>query len=383
MRKYIYIFIAGVLFLNSCSTGQKSLQQGNYYNAITKAASRLSSDPDNRKASQVISEGYPMAVTYYQEEIDKVLTSNDPFKWKRTLDIMQTVNQMSDEVRRVPAARKLVSSPKSYTSEMANVQNRAAQEFYDAGTDALNRKTRETAKQAYAYFLNADGLVRGFKDTQQKMLLAKDLATVKVVVEQIPVNGKYEYSAQFFYDNVFQMLNERFQEKDFVHFFSPEQAEKSKLKFPDLVLRMGFYDFFIDRPQHSEEQQELNKQIEEKYQVKISKDSTVTRTRMVPKKGKIKILTDQVASGGLLELKAVEFQSQKIVFTDKIPGQYLWQNKYGIFVGDNEVLDNNLNAILNNKMIIPPAAQDMFVLFTKPIFNQLADKLTNYFRQYN
>jgi len=383
MRKFIYFSFIGILLLNACSTGQKSLEQGNYYSAIMKAVARLSSDPDNRKASQVIGEGYPLAVAYYQEEIDKVLTSNDPFKWKRTLEIMQTVNQMSDEIRRIPAARKLVPSPKNYTSEMANVQNRAAQEFYDAGMDALSRKTRETAKQAYFHFANADGLVRGFKDTQQKMLLAKDLATVKVVVEQIPVNGKYEYSAQFFYDNVFQMLNERFQERDFVHFFSPEQAEQARLKFPDMVLQMGFYDFFIDRPQHFEEQQELNKQIEEKYQVKISKDSTVTRIRMIPKKGKIKILTDQVASGGLLELKAVEFQSQKIVFTDKIPGQYTWQNKYGIFVGDNEVLDKDLINILNNKMIMPPPAQDMFVLFTKPIFNQLADKLTNYFRQYN
>ncbi|MBV5348132.1 hypothetical protein JZU61_00435 [bacterium] len=350
MRKYIYFFLISLLLLNACSTGQKSLDQGNYYDAIMKAASRLSSDPENRKASQVISEGYPMAVIYYQEEIDKVLTGNDPFKWRRTLEIMQTVNQMSDEIRRIPAARKLVPSPKNYTSEMTNVQNRAAQEFYDAGMDALSRKTRETAKQAYFHFLNADGLVRGYKDTQQKMLMSKDLATVKVVVEQIPVNGKFEYSAQFFYDN---------------------------------VLQMGFYDFFIDRPQHSEEQQELSTQVEEKYQVKISKDSTVTRIRMIPKKGKIKILTDQVASGGLLELKAVEFQSQKIVFTDKIPGQYMWQNKYGIFVGDNEVLDKEHINILNNKMIMPPPAQDMFVLFTKPIFNQLADKLTNYFRQYN
>jgi len=383
MRNYIYIFLIGILLLNSCSTGQKSLEQGNYYDAIMKAVSRLSSDPDNRKASQVISDGYPLAVTYYQEEIDKVLTSNDPFKWKRTLEIMQTVNNISDQIRRIPAARKLVPSPKNYTSELTDVQNHAAQEFYDAGMDDLSRKTRENAKQAFFHFQNADALVRGFKDSQQKMRLAKDVATLKVVVEQIPVNGKFEYSAQFFYDNVFQMLNQQFQEKDFVHFFSPEEAENARLKFPDMVLQMGFYDFFIDRPQHSEQEQELNKQIEEKYQVKISKDSTVTRTRMIPKKGKIKILNDQVASGGLLELKAVEFQSQKIVFTDKIPGQYTWQNKYGIFVGDNEVLTNELTAILNNKMVMPPPAQDMFVLFTKPIFNQLSEKLVNYFRQYN
>jgi len=383
MRKYLLFLISSFLLLNACSTGKKSLQHGDYSDAILKAVGRLSNDPDNRKAAEVVKEGYPMALTFYQEEIDQTLSGNDPFKWKRTLEIMQTVNQISDGVRRVPAARQLVSTIKTYTSEMTDVQNRAAQEYYDAGMDALSRKTREDAKQAFFHFQNADGLVRGFKDTKQKMLTTKELATLKVVVEQIPVNGKYEYSAQFFYDNVLQMLNQKFQEKDFVHFFSQEEAERAKLKYPDMVLRMGFYDFFIDRPQHSEEEKELNKQIEEKYQVKISKDSTVTRVRMIPKKGKIKILTDQVASGGLLELKTVEFQSQKIVFTDKIPGQFTWQNKYGIFVGDNEVLDKDLSNILNNKMIMPPASQDMFVLFTKPIFNQLTEKLTNYFKQYN
>jgi hypothetical protein len=383
MRKYSLILISIVLLLNACSTGEKALQKGNYYDAIMKATSRLSSDPDNRKATKVVRDGYPMAIAYYQEEIDQTLTGNDPFRWNRTLEIMQTVNRMSDEIRRIPAAHQLVPSPKNYTSELTDVRNRAAQEYYDAGTNALNQKTREAAKQAFFYFRNTDGLVSGYRDSQQKMMESKDLATLKVVVEQIPVNGKFEYSAQFFYDNVFQMLNQQFQEKDFVHFFSPEQAEKTNLKYPDMVLRMGFYDFFIDRPQHFEEERELTKQVEEKYQVKINRDSTVTKTRMVTKRGKIKIVTDQVGSGGLLELKAVDFQSQKIVFTDKIPGQFQWQNKYGVFVGDPEVLDNTLSGIVSNKVLMPPAPQDMFVLFTKPIFNQLSDKLTNYFRQYN
>ena len=383
MRKYFFLLSLSFLLLNACSTGLKSLQRGNYYDAIMKAANRLSNDPNNRKASDVVRDGYPMAVKYYQEEIDQTLTGNDQFKWKRTLDIMQTVNQMSDQIRRIPAARKLVPTPKTYTSELTNVQNKAAQEYYDAGMDALDKNTRESAKQAFFNFQNADALVSGYKDSRQKMLESKELATLTVVVEQIPVNGKYEYSAQFFYDNVFQMLNQKFQEKDFVHFFSPEQAEKTNLKHPDMVLQMGFYDFFIDRPQHSEEERNLEKQVDETYNVKISRDSTATRTRKVTKRGKIKIVTDQVASGGLLELKAVEFQSQKIVFTDKIPGNFTWQNQYGVFVGDPEVLDNNLSKIISNKVVMPPAPQDMFVLFTKPIFNQLTSKLVNYFGQYN
>jgi hypothetical protein len=377
------LLILSVFIISSCTTGQKSLQQGNFYDALMKAVNRLGSDPDNRKASQVVREGYPMAMAYYQEEIDKMLTGNDPFKWNQTLDVMNTVNQISDEIRRIPAARQLVTSPKTYTSELINVQNHAAQEHYDAGMDLLARNTRETAKEAFYHFRSADALVHGFKDVAAKMQKAKEMATLTVVVEQIPVNGKYEYSAQFFYDNVFQMLNQKFQEKDFVHFFSPEEAERVKLKYPDMVLRMGFYDFFIDRPQHFEEEKDLTKQIEEKYEVKVSRDSTVTKTRLVTKKGKIRIVTDQVASGGLLEIKCVDFQSQKIIFTDKVPGQFTWQNQYGVFVGEKEVLDNNLANIISNKVQMPPASQDMFVLFTKPIFNQLTSKLVNYFSQYN
>lgn len=383
MRHFSIIILSSLLFFSSCSTGIKSLQRGDYYDAIMKAANRLSNDPDNRKAAQVVKEGYPMAIAFYQEEIDKLLSGNDQFKWKRTLDIMKTVNSMGDEIRRIPGARKLIDNPKIYTSEIADVQNRAAQEYYNSGIDGLNKATRESAKQAYFNFIKANELVRDFKDTRKKIIEAKEIATLKVVIEQIPVNGKYEYSAQFFYDNVFQYLNEKFQEKDFVNFYSPEEAERKKLKYPDMILQMGFYDFYIGRPAHFEEEKEISKQVEEKYQVKLSKDSTVTKTRMVAKKGKIKIVTDQVESGGLLEMKAVEFQSKKIVFTDKLPGSFTWENKYGVFIGDKEVLDDNLRRIINNTVKMPPAQQDMFVLFTKPIFNQLTGKLSSYFRQYN
>lgn len=382
MRKSLFAILIASLVLGSCTTGRKSLQQGDYYSGILKAVSRLSNDPNNRKATQVVREGYPMAITYYQEEIDKALTSNDPFKWKHTLDIMLTVNRITDQVRLIPAARKLVDNPKSYTTELEGVQNHAASEYYDSGMDRMSKNTRDDFKQAYFDFREADNLVPAFKDSRQKMAQTKDLATLKVVVEQIPVNGKYEYSAQFFYDNVFQMLNQRFQEKDFVHFFAPEQAEKINLS-PDMILQMGFYDFYIGRPKHFEEEKNLSKQVEESYNVKVSKDSTITKTRSVVKKGRIKIATDQVESGGLLEIKATDFQSQNVIFTDRIPGQFTWQNQYGIFVGDKEVLDQNLINILNNKAVPPPGSQDMFVLFTKPIFNQLSSKLVNYFSQYN
>ncbi len=384
MKHLIYPFILIALFLAACSSGEKALQKGNYNEAIFKAVNRLSSDPDNRKAIQVVKEGYPMAIQYYQEEIDQTLSGNDRFKWGHTLDIMLTVNRLSDEVRRVPAARKLIANPKTYTSELTNVTTRAAEERYNAGMEALSQNTREAARNAYNQFVRANNYIPGFRDVNEKIQQAKDLATIKVIVEPIPVGAKkYEYSAGFFYDNVFAMLNQRFPNESFVNFYTPDEAEQSGLKYPDMILQLSFFDFYIDRPVHFEEEQKLSKQVEEKYQVKIGKDSVATRTRTIEKRGTIKIATDQVASGGVIEIRITDFQSDKLLLNQRIPGEYVWKNQYGIFVGDKEVLENWHVRILNNQAVAPPAPQDMFVLFTKPIFDQLSPILYNYFQRYN
>jgi hypothetical protein len=125
-----------------------------------------------------------MAIQYYQEEIDQTLSGNDRFKWGHTLDIMLTVNRLSDEVRRVPAARKLIANPKTYTSELTNVTTRAAEERYNAGMEALSQNTREAARNAYNQFVRANNYIPGFRDVNEKIQQAKDLATIKVIVEQ-------------------------------------------------------------------------------------------------------------------------------------------------------------------------------------------------------
>jgi len=405
MAKHFLIFICLLVVFISCSTDNRLLRKHKYAEVVNKTTFTISSDPDNRKASRMLQEAYSQALVYYQNEIDQILTSNDSFRWNQTLEIMQTVNSLSDEIGRIPTANQLIPSLKTYTLEMTDVQNRAAKEYYDAGMDALNQKTRTKAQLAFSYFQDADDLIHGYSDVQQKLMESKDFATLKVIVEQIPVNGQFEYSAQFFYNKVLKMLNQQFQAEDFVSFISQKEAEETKLKYPDLVLKMSFYDFSIGTLQHSELEKGLSTTIVESYQVKVKQDTSfytigekgherlelvmvprgemITRTRKVPKSGKIEIITDQVYSGGLLEVNAVEFQSQKVVFNDEIPSQYTWQNQYGTFEGDNEVLNNELRMILYREFVQPPESQDMFVLFTKPIFSQLTEKLTSYFRQNN
>ena len=122
MRK-IYLVLLVALSLGACTSGRKALDRGNFREAIVKATNRLSQDPGNRKAQNVVADGYPMAIQFYQEEIDMAITGNDPFKWNKTLSIMQEVNRISDQIRQIPAARKLIASPKMYTTELTDRNN--------------------------------------------------------------------------------------------------------------------------------------------------------------------------------------------------------------------------------------------------------------------
>ena len=383
MKNLIYLFLF-TLVLGACSSGKKALEQGDYMQAIEKAVSRLGNDPDNKKAKRVLTDGYSLAMDYYQEEIDQTLSGNDPFKWGNTLGIMQRVNHLSDLIRQVPAARKLVPSPKTYTSELENVTGRAAEERYHAGILSLERPSREDAKEAYFNFQQADQLVRSYKDVLEKMAVAKERATIKVILEPIPLpSRRYELSANFFYEQVIDRMNQKFPRQSFVNFYTPEEADQMKLKYPDLIVRFEFYDFFVGRLNHYENQEALTRIVEREVEVKVGRDSVRIEKRQERLRGKIKIITDEVASGGLLNVKIAEFQSQKTILNEEVPGEFLWQNQYGVFVGDEGVLTKQQIRILNNRAVPPPAPQDMFIEFTRPIYVRLTDRLIAYFNKYN
>ena len=383
MRKLIYLLIFAIT-VSACSSGKKALEEGNYLEAIEKAVNRLSNDASNKKAKQVLSEGYPMAMDYYQEEIDQTLSSNDRFKWGITLGVMERVNRVSNLIRKVPAARKIIPSPKTYTSELNDVRERAAEERYQAGVASIERPGREDAKDAYFHFREADRLVTSYKDALEKMQVAKQRATINVVIEPIPVPSKrYELSAEFFYNQVIERMNQKFPHQSFVNFYTPEEAEHGKLKYPDMVVMLEFYDFFVGNLNHFEEEETLTRDITKEVPVKVSSDSVRYETRTFRKQGKIRVITDEVASGGLLNVKIEDFQAEKLLQEDRVPGEFVWRNQYGIFVGDEEVLTEHQVHILNNSALPPPPPQDMFIEFTRPIYTRLTDRLIRFFKRYD
>ncbi|WP_319480532.1 hypothetical protein [uncultured Draconibacterium sp.] len=374
MKKPYLLLLLLPLVLFSCSSGKKALQRGDYYQAISKAVERLKSNPTNDKALEVLEEGYPMAMEWSQEEIDLTLTSNEAFKWERAISIMKRVNGMSDQIRSTPAARKIFPNPKTYTSELNMAYEKAAEDRYQAGLHFIEQESRESARTAYSHFERADQWIPGYKDTQEKMAIAKELATVNVVVEAVTVRTKtYELSSEFFYNQVFEYVNNQFPSHGFVNFFSPKQAENFELN-PDFVVRMEFYDFSVGNLVRSEKEESLTK----KVKIPLTDTTFVNKTYHA----KLKTYTDEVISGGRLNYRIVDFQNDKLLRDNLIPGSFTWVNQYAIFAGDEEALSDAQYALTQQKVVPLPPHQDLFIEFTRPIYEQLTNELNSFFRRY-
>lgn len=374
IRILIIIFFAPYWF--SCSTGKKALQRGNYFRAVEQAVARLKSDPESTKAAKVLHDGYPLTLQWSQEEMDNLLSANQAFKWENALKLMEQLNRLSQLIRSTPAARKIIPEPKTYNSELNMVMEKAAAERYSMGEKMLERNTQEDARTAYEHFKVAQNLMPSFNDVAQKMEIAKEMATIKVVVEAITIHSpKYRLSSEFFYDQVFEFLNHEFPSNGFVRFYSPGKAEKMNMNIPDIILQMEFYDFFVGNLKQHIKEEEITKRVK-----KETKDST--RTDYITYKAKLKTFTDEVHSGGSLEVKIIDFPQNQIIRNKLLPGSFAWVNDYAIFAGDEEALNNNQLALTKKRATPIPSEQALFIEFTKPIFEQLTHELRYFFRKY-
>ena len=372
--------LISLLAFNSCSSGKKSLQRGNYYDAVIKAVNRLRSKPNQKKAQETLRNGYPLSVDWFLDQSKNLMASNDPHKWRNVVYNYEKINQMYEAIRRSPGALNVIPNPKNYYNELVESKNKAAEESYDAGLLALNSNTREGAKQAYFNFVEADRFVPGFKDTRNRMEEAKYYATLKVVVNQIPVPTlRYKVTADFFQEKVQEFLNS-YNTNEFVRYYSPREAEVENLEHPDQVLKIQFQDFVVGQTHVKETVENLVKENVKVGELEIAKDSVVDVFGEV--KAKLTTFHKEVISSGVLNMLIVNAHNQEVLSSENFASEFVWFTEWAYFNGDERALSKEQLAICNKKEVPPPPPQDLFIAFTGPIYNQLTQRIRGFYSRY-
>lgn len=394
-------FLLVLVSLYACSSGKKALERGDYDEAVIKAVNRLRQKPDQKKARHTLKEAYPLAHDWHLDNISRKRQTSNTFKWEAIYNEYKALNRLYNEIERCPACKKLVT-PTDYSHEADQAKITAGRIRYEEGILRLNKGrngNRSEAKAAYNHFKKCNSYTPNYQDVKAKIEEAKFYATLKVLVEEIPLTMKaFKISHEFFENKVNEYLHSM-SNNELVRFYSPEEARKTGLKQPDQVIYMEFDQFNVGAVSKNKREIDLVKEnivigqhevIEETVSYDTSGTKIIERTPVLKDvlgtvKARYKETTISIESKGLLDFKVVDAYTNKVLTQEKFPGTYVWRASWANFNGDERALSNEQMAATKRDIILPnfyPNAQDLFIEFTKPIFDQLSIKMRDFYRNY-
>jgi len=251
MKKLILpvLIVLCALAVDSCSSGKQAFEKGNYDEAVLKAINRLRKSPNNKKAAETLSESYPLTIRWHEDNIARVKSSIDEFKWERVVAEYQQINNLYNQLSRCPACLRIVPNAVSYQGPLNQAREQAAEIRYAKGEQLLARAkethNRNEAREAYQHYAVSANMMGEYKDIRDKMAEAKWIATLKVLVEPIPMHSRnLQISNEFFENKILEFL-ETMPVNEFVQFYSAKEAKNIGLEHPDQIIQLQFDDFVL------------------------------------------------------------------------------------------------------------------------------------------
>jgi tetratricopeptide (TPR) repeat protein len=373
------VLLFPVVMLSCSKSGKKALESGEYYQAALQSIEKLRKDSDNDKSLEVLPNAYKLAQEDLLRDISRAKMANQQFKYERVVDDYAKLNELHDRIEKCNACRKIVS-PDSYFREYEDAVELAATERYDYADALLRRGTIESGRTAFESFNELIRYAPNYKDVGAKAEEALFLGSYHVVVEQPGINSKmYQYSNDFFRGKIDEFLQTNRRLNKFIRFYQPAEAKQLKLN-PDHVVRLEFIEFVVGETNLKSEKVNVT-----------SKDSVRTGTAKIDGKNldvyglvnaTVTRFHKSVRSRGLLSMEIYDYKSKKVLLRDELPGEFIWDNKWASFNGDERALSKLDLEAVKFKEQMPPPPQQMFIEFCKPIYDQFSTRIKRFYDKY-
>ena len=305
--RFSRVLIVGLVLtftLNSCKTGKKAYEKGNYYISVIQSVNKLRSQPKNKKAKATLQQAYPLALQTMALNNENLMLSNDLNKYKKILGNYNKINRMYEEILRSPEALKIIPKPVNYYAKIDEVKKMAADESYAIAMEYLLKGTREDGKRAHYFFKEVKSYINNYKDVDQRIEEARVMATLYVMVVQDPVPANFAVSGNYFKNKIDEYLNTNRSSTEFIEFYSPEAMVKAGIR-PDHKVTLRYQDFSIGNVYMKESKEQL------------SKDSVIVATIKNPNfKGTIN--QESIKNSGINQMNAkADNNSQKVTVCHK------------------------------------------------------------------
>ncbi len=374
-----FVLVGLVGWITACKSAQKSLKHGKFDQAVVFAADKLKDNPGHTSSQEALRSAYPRALEAHLNTIKRLEANGEGTAPEALVNEYKALNRLYEQLNSCNACLTLVEPRSFYDQEQASRQQ-GAEYRYREGSRWLSLGGRDNARKAHQQFEAVVSLVANYKDAN---LLVEDAfreASFHVVVEQVSVTSKsYQLSHEYFQDQINEFLKNSKRINKFVHFHTPEEAEREKLR-PDHVVVLQFDDFVVGQTLLEKNTETVTS----KDSVKVG-ETTVNRQKK-PVYGKVTakltLHKKTIVSKGLLDMRIEAFDTRKKVHQDKLSGQYTWFCEWASYNGDERALTPEQVKLCKSTELSPPDPQQLFIEFTKPLYEQVTQKLKSFYAGY-
>ncbi|MBS1508166.1 MAG: hypothetical protein JSS79_16115 [Bacteroidetes bacterium] len=355
-----------IFLLNACSSGKAALKKGDYYDATLESIKRLRESPTHKKATEVLSQAYPLTIEYIDTNIQNGIKSDDPRKWRNAVDGYNRINFINDQIKTSLGAMKVITNPQTRFKELAEAKEKAADEAYNEGINDMMKNTREDYKQAYYAFKDANGFKAGYKESIEMMTQAEFKATIRVAFEEINAS-RFNYGTFQPVINSLQRL-----------FLSFKPITQKDTVPPQQILRIVFNNYQQFRPSISTRTENVSRQIVI-GQTKGADGKTQDQFQTVT--ASVTFFHKSVGATSYANISVTDYSSNSSLQNQNIEGTMNWECDWATFTGDSRALTGNAANLVQRREAFPNE-QDLYNQSIRNLQSNIGQQLKSFYSQY-
>ena len=372
MQKTLFLLLSGLL-LSCSSTRQIEKRYTADDQTVFALLERLKKNADDKDAAALLPDAYRQAAG-----VRKAMNSNTynnmsaGDRWMEIANQLQVAAQMYSQIISIPAAAEIIPNPWDPSIKIQEAKQKAADEYYNQGLHYMSYNNRPYGQKAYEMFVKANNAYPHYRDVEDLLLQAQELATVKVVVQPVNYyNNNWRYwgfdNDYLQYTMVRDLNNASYNN---TRFYTDREAEANFIK-ADRVVELNFNDLYIGSV------------YTDSYTIQRSKKIEIGQTRSVPAKPVYKTVTATVhvnrrilQTRASLDCRIYDWLSGRNILSDRFRDNYTWQHETARYTGDQRALEaSDRNLINNSGTVRPPSREELATRLVNNCYNQLLNRI--------
>ena len=331
--------------------------------AVLELLAGIRKNPNDKNLLALMPETYQRAMDSRAAMKGYVLRDNPPgdrwVLWRRQLEASQSI---TDAVLAFPTTSALIRNPVQFRDQISDARIRAAEEYYEQGIQFMRYNNRQDARQAVDAFGKANREVPNYRDVQNQIRRAEEMATLYVVVNPVDYfSFGWNYwglQNDYLQWQMLRDLNNR--SWRMTRFVSDLEARSMRIT-PERVVDMRFVRIMVSNPYTERNTYTRERTVAQPKPPTRPGDSTSAGPSLPPMVVRATVtVTRQFLNGDAdLQCRIFDVPTGRNILFDNFPGRYSWVFESATFTGDRRALTDEDLRLVNNRFQRYPTREEV------------------------